>query len=186
MKRHFFFIAVIVSVFVGCATTTISSDYDRSVDFSKLKTYTWAPEQKPTGDLRFDDPELRAVIKQSIEADLEEKGFQKKTVGEPDLFVKYYITVEKKKEPLGDYYPPIFNSRTGTVDMSMVGVRELADFTYEDGTFVLDMLAPTTNKILWRGTLEGMVDPGGTSEKRKTRAPDAVAKVLAKFPPVKK
>jgi hypothetical protein len=172
-----------VVLFAGCATATISSDYNRTTDFSKLKTYGWSSEQKPTGDLRFDAPDLRAVIKQSIESELQAKGLQKFATGQPDLLLKYYITVEAKKESMGDYYPPNFNSRTGMVTMRTTGAQSIAAFNYEDGTFVLDMIDPRSGEILWRGSLEGMVDPGGTPEKRKARAPGAVAKVLAKFPP---
>ncbi len=172
-----------IVVFSGCATATISSDYNRTVDFSKLKTYGWSSEQKPTGDLRFDDPDLRAVIKRSIETELQAKGLQSAGAGQPDMLLKYYITVEAKQERMSDYNPPNFNSRTGVVTMPTVGARNVAAFKYEDGTFVLDMLDPTSGGILWRGSLEGMVDPGGTPEKRKARAPGAVAKVLAKFPP---
>jgi hypothetical protein len=173
-------------VLAGCATATVSSDHDRTVDFSKLKTYSWASEQKPTGDPRFDDPDLRAVIKQSIETELQAKGLRKSAAGQPDVLLKYYITVEAKREPLGDYYPPTFNSRTGMVTVDTFAVQNVAAFQYDDGTFVLDMLDPRSGGILWRGSLNGMVDPGGTPEKRKVRAPGAVAKVLAKFPPVTK
>lgn len=173
-------------VFAGCATATVSSDYNRSADFSKLKTYNWTSEQKPTGDLRFDDPALRAVIKQSIETELQAKGFQKAGAGQPDVLVKYYITVEPKKDFIGDYNPPSFNSRTGVVTMPNTAARNMATFQYDDGTFVLDMLDPKSGGILWRGSLNGVVDPGATPEKRKARAPEAVAKVLKDFPPKEK
>jgi hypothetical protein len=178
-----------IMVFAGCATTTVSSDYNRAVDFSKLKTYDWSNEQKPTGDMRFDDPDLRAIIKQSIETNLQAKGLQKAAVGQPDLLLKYYITVEQKKENAGDGYPPAFVSRgawSGVAGPNNFAAQEMRTFHYDEGTFVLDMLDPKSGEILWRGSLNGMVDPGGTPEKRKARAPGAVAKVLAKFPPAKK
>ncbi len=186
MKKTAGIFVIIALVFAGCATATVSSDYDRVTDFSKLKTYAWGSEQKPSGDLRFDDPDLRQAIKQSVEAELQAKGLQKATAGQPDVVLKYYITIEAKEDRVGDYNPPVFNSRTGQVTMPSVGARDVMAFKYDEGTFVLDMLDPATGGILWRGSLNGMVDPGGTPEKRKSRASGAVAKVLAKFPPTLK
>jgi hypothetical protein len=177
------------AVLAGCATTSVSSDYDRSTDFSKLKTYAWANDQKLSGDLRFDDPGLRQTIKQAIETELQAKGLQKVVTGQPDLLLKSYITVEQKEEIAGGNYPPPINAYgqwAGTAGSNSYAAREMMTFRYDDGTFVLDMIEPSSDKILWRGTLEGMVDPSGTREKRMARAPAAVAKVLKDFPPANK
>ncbi len=174
-------------LFSGCATDTVSSDYDRAMDFSKLKTYQWAGDPKPTGDLRFDDPDLRKAIKQSVETELQAKGLKESSGGQADLLLKDYITVEQKKESVGAPYLPDFNPRAGVTGMAdTYAIQQMKTFQYEDGTFVLDMTDPGSGKILWRGTLEGMVDPGATPAKRIERVPAAVAKVLKDFPPVKK
>jgi len=176
-------------VLAGCATASVSSDYDRSADFSTLKTYAWSAEQKPSGDPRFDDPELRDTIRQSVETELQAKGLQESATGQPDFFLQYYITVEQKEESPGGIYPPAFSGRgqyAGVAGTNSYATREMMTFRYDDGTFVLDMTEPSSGKILWRGSLESMVDPSGTPAKRIERAPAAVAKILKKFPPGKK
>jgi len=183
MKNAMRMFMLSIMVFCGCATATVSSDFNRSTDFSKLKTYDWSSAQAPAGDIRFDDPALQTVIKQSVDAELQAKGFQKSTSGQPDLLLKYYVTVEQKEKFPTDFAPPPFNPRAGVTGMSSYAVRETTAIHYEEGTFVLDMTEPASGKILWRGMMQGMVDPGGTPEKRVARAPGAVAKVLAKFPP---
>jgi len=80
-------------------------------------------------------------------------------------------------------YPPAYEPGVGITNLNTCAVRDAFMFKYEDGTFVLDMVDARTRTILWRGTLEGMVDPAATPEKRISRVPAAVAKVLAKYPP---
>ncbi len=189
MKKNILLVGILIlgTMGAGCATTSVSSDYDRSADFSKLKTFGWAVDPKPTGDIRFDDPDLREAIKNSVEAELQAKGLQKAASGQPDLLLKYYITTEKKSQFVGGN-PPTFNSRgvwSGATGATPYGGLETMTLHYEEGTFVLDMLDPRSGGILWRGTLEGMVDPSGTPAKRIARTPVAIAKVLKNFPPGK-
>ena len=182
-----FVILFLLAGVTGCTTASVSSDYDRATDFATLKTYGWASDQPLAGDRRFDDPDLRETIRRSVETELQAKGIQKSEDGHPDLLLKYYITVEKKKQFVGGNYPPTFNSRgvwTGTSGPNTYAGMDSMTFHYEDGTFVLDMLDPRSGAILWRGTLQGMVDPGATPAKRIERAPSAVAKVLKDFPPM--
>jgi hypothetical protein len=193
MNKNIFLsgILILASVLSGCATrATVSSDYDRATDFSKLKTYTWVNHQNLSGDLRFDDPDLRAAIQESVETDLQAKGLQRSAAGQPDLFLKYYITVKQKEEYIGGNYPPPLKSNgawTGGINTGNYAAQGMATtFKYDDGTFVLDMMDPRSGGIVWRGSLQGMVDPAATREKRIARAPAAVAKVLKNFPPGKK
>lgn len=190
MSKHGFLSALLFlgAILAGCATASVSSDYDRATDFSALKTYAWAEDQA-SGDLRFDAPDLRETIRQSVEAELQAKGLQKVAGGDADALLKYYITVEQKKEVAGGSYPPVFNSRgayAGAAGPNSFAAREMMTFHYEEGTFVLDMLDPKSGDIIWRGSLESMVDPGATPAKRIERVPAAVAKVLKNFPPSRK
>ncbi len=186
-KRGWWFAAFFPAFFMaGCATTTVSSDYNRAVDFSKFKTYAWVGAPESSGDLRFDTPDLREAIRRSIEAELTSKGLENTAAGHPDVLLKYYITVEQKKEEVGGGYPPVFSSRgayAGVAGPTPSMVRNAATFHYEEGTFVLDMVSPGSGEILWRGTLAGMLDPGATPAKRIERVPGEVAKILKKFPP---
>ncbi|HQB95009.1 MAG TPA: DUF4136 domain-containing protein [Candidatus Omnitrophota bacterium] len=170
----------------ACATATVSSDYDKSVDFSKIRTFAWGEDRKPAGDLRFDDPALRQVVKDEVTRQLTSKGLRLTGPGTADVLLKSYITVELKEDQMADYamtYPPAYEPGVGITNLNTCAVRDAFMFKYEDGTFVLDMVDARTRTILWRGTLEGMVDPAATPEKRISRVPAAVAKVLAKYPP---
>lgn len=184
MEKNILFrgLCVLGVVLAGCATATVSSDYNRSTDFSMLKTYAWAGEQAPM-DIRFDTPDLRETIQRSVETELQSKGLQKVTAGNPDIHLKYYITVEQKKDFVADYQPPAFNSRLGAAGIPNYAVKDAMTVHYEEGTFVLDILNPVSGEILWRGSLESIVDPGAPPAKRIERVPGAVAKIFKKFPP---
>ena len=187
MNKNIFLSGVLLAgaILSGCVTTSVSTNYDRSADFSALKTYGWAGEQKPTGDLRFDDPSVRRIIKQSIESELQAKGFQKSAMGQPDFLLKYYITVQPKTQSVNNFSPPDFNPMAGMSGLNSYATLDSTAFHYDEGTFVLDVMDPSGAKILWRGTLQGMIDPGATPAKRIDRVPASVAKVLKNFPPGK-
>ena len=63
----------------------VDLDYDKDVDFSAFKTYSW---KDPAAAAK--DPQMHTRIVWYVERELEKKGLAKKPEGEGDLFVRYY------------------------------------------------------------------------------------------------
>ncbi len=57
---------------------------DKTVDFSKFKTYTWTPGQ-PSADKRVD-----ARVVAAVDRELKELGLTPATAGQSDVLVSYY------------------------------------------------------------------------------------------------
>jgi len=102
----------------GCATISVSSDYDPNAHFAGLETYDWAGPQPITGDPRLDSDILHSRIRSAVERELAAKGYHKISGGNPDFKVAYHVGLEEKLDVTTftyyDYnYPTYYNSSSG-------------------------------------------------------------------------
>jgi len=183
-----------VAALAGCATVAVNSDYDPGTDFSNLKTYQWASQgPQKTGDPRVDDNSLLHIrIKTAVDSELALKGFQKRITAAPDFVVNYHVSA-KDKTDVQSFGPTHYGSgyyggyrRAGggfPGSHSVYGSGTVTTFHYTEGTLLIDIIDPKAKKLLWRGTGTKVVDPNATSEQKTATVKDAVAKILAKFPP---
>jgi len=174
----------------GCASMSVSSDYDPKADFSSLKTYDWEGPQPITGNPRLDNDLLHERIRNAVERELTLKGYRKVTV-DPDFKVAYNVGLENKLDvttiPTYDYSYPSYYSRVGGFGR-YEGYRpstEVNVYQYEEGTLLLDIVNPETKKLIWRGTAKAEVNAGDSPERKEARVNEAVSKMLAQFPPQK-
>jgi hypothetical protein len=110
------------------------------------------------------------------------KGYQKITSGTPDFWIGYQAAIQQKVSvmTLNNYYG--YGPTRGLSSIDTWNPETIAT-TYDEGTLVLDIADPKTNRPLWRGSAEGVVAEDRTPEQREQRINEAVAKILAKFPP---
>jgi len=171
----------------GCASVSVTSDYDRSADFSQLKTYSWSPKAQPvTGDPRIDNNALLdSRVRSAVDRELALKGFQKASVGTPDFWVGYQAAIQQKVSvmTLNNYYGYGPSRGLNAID---TWNPETISTTYDEGTLIIDIADPKTNRPLWRGSASDVVDENRTPEQREAKINEAVTKLLAKFPPIKK
>ena len=66
----------------------IKVEFDKNVDFSKLKTYAWDPTPQATGK-----PVLVAAIKGAVNEELAKRGL-KQVAENPDLYIAMYGSVD--------------------------------------------------------------------------------------------
>lgn len=145
----------------GCGGFQIRTDYDRTADFSGLSSYAWLSIASDPG--RPD--ELENAIRDEIERQLTARGLHEVLGGEPDLLVRYRITVEEKVEINDPYY----------------AFHEVE--TYGLGTLLVELVEPATRHVIWLGSASARLrDDAGLGE-RQQRAREAVREILAKYPP---
>jgi len=196
MKRFTFFgLFLLGLLFIG-ADFSVETDWNKSYDYAKLKTYSWAPmPQEKTGDPRLDNRKLDEAIRSTIDQSLAQRGYQKVSEGNPDFWVNYYaqiqgkLDVSEKKMP---YYAKVTPQRGGVLSPTWNAMgdsfgsgRDLVSVSqyYEEGTLVLDIAEPAQKTLLWRGAVSGVVKPDISDDKRKKRINEAVEKLLKDFPP---
>jgi hypothetical protein len=151
------------------AMPKVDLDYDKDVDFSAFKTFSW---KDPLAAAK--DPQMHTRIVWYIERELEKKGLTKVPEGKGDLFVRYYA---KKREgykgtPSQDqsYLSGAASQLTTSVDFSKV----------VEGTLLVEMQRASDEKAVWRaGTGYGTID----KKRVDAETASAVRMLVAKYPP---
>jgi uncharacterized protein DUF4136 len=164
----------------ACATrVAVTSDYDRAANFAAFRTYAWRPgPQQGVGDSRFDSTLIDARVRAGVERVLTSKGYQKAAPGTVADFLVGYHTVVRQKTSF-----QTVNRWYGYRPGARGSWPQTYTYDYDQGTLLIDVIAPATMDLLWRGTGTGVVDPQASAEKRERRINEAVDAILAGFPP---
>ena len=136
---------------------TTSYDYNPNANFESLRTYAWMPirsDQLTTFELER--------VTNAVETGLQEKGFQR--AANADFLLKVF-------------------AGKGLTLSSGYGWSGMENRRYEEGTLVIDMVDPISNRLLWRGTATKTLDANPTPEQQAANIARAVRAVLEQFPP---
>jgi hypothetical protein len=158
-------------IFLLCALAvtsraqSVQSDFDRSYDFSKLKTFNFAMQgfDDPLAQDSLNDGRIRAAL----ESNLMSNGFGMEELERPDFAVAYYVTA-KNKFSVRDYGGPRFFGR-----------RDVSVDEYTEGTLTVELYDATTRRLVWRGRASGTVEMKGT-DKKINKAVEKLVKQLLK------
>lgn len=165
----------------ACASP-VRYDYDVSQDFSRYKTFDLYAAGKRGKNKGGEDPLMDKRIRAAVAAELQEKGFSREEVADPDFLVacypifrtRHYRTTTRVGIGGGGWYRP-WGYRVGT-SFSQT-------HSYREGTLVIEIVDTRSNQLVWQGTDEGVLtgldDPG----KADDAVASAVKDTLAKFPP---
>jgi hypothetical protein len=155
----------------ACFAQQVKTDYDRSADFSKYKTYCWEKVQTQ-------DPLWVDRIKSAVNSALQSKGWTQAESG-CDISI-IAIEINKNQESLNTYYDNFgggwrwrgfggFGESTTTVD------------TYKVGSLVVDLFDSKTKGLVWRGSSTDMLSD--KSDKNIKNLDKGVQKMFQHFPP---
>jgi hypothetical protein len=161
----------------------VSVGYDKSADFVKYKTYTWAQPTKPPGR-----PLLYLNIEGAIDYELKAKGLAR-AENNGDLIVVPGGGIEfglnyAVGAPVMSIYsgPPAIDSTMWTGAASFSNL--MAPYVPE-GTLMIDLVDRNSNKVVWSGTVKQKLDM--ENKKKSLKLIDkAIVKLLKDFPPRKK
>jgi hypothetical protein len=166
------FITLITAILlVRCSTISVMQDYDPEYDFSKLKTFGFLPIPEDAGIDQLNANRFGDAIKNEMTA----KGY---TVSENADFGVALLFGKQTKTNITSYgygYGPYWGryGGTGNIDVSQ----------YNEGTLIIDVIDMSKKELVWRGTGTGVIDPNATVEERTANINNAVAQILAQFPP---
>jgi hypothetical protein len=162
-------------------TLKISSDYDRSANFSAYKTFSlyYLVTSRTVNELNEER------IWNSIRATMSKKGYIENDHN-PDLLVnavfvvknKKYVTASSNAYGYGGVYRPYGYWGRG-YGMASANTTFQAN-NYREGSLLIDVVDAKTNKLIWEGT-------GNSEFEKKPKNPDeviskAVNKIMADFP----
>jgi hypothetical protein len=173
-------------VFLSALTTTtfaqkVKVGYDKSVDFSRYKTYTWTePAMPPTR------PMLYATVVGTVEDELKKKGLQSvdkngDLILMPAGGIEFGINTAVGTPVLPTYAGPPVSVNT-TMWTGAVGTENLTSSYVPQGTLQLQFVDRSNNKIIWNGRVSEKLDIERKQESLD-RIYKAIAKLIKQYPP---
>jgi len=166
------------ALFTSCLTSQTAFDFDRSVDFTSLKTY--ALHDQGLNKLNLNDLDKPRMI-HALEDRMERLGFSRSN--RPDILVNILV-LEKEgtKTSAGwsgggyiyDYSTLDFCWTTSQWNPNAV-VKQVTE-----STIAIDFINPGTKSLIWHGRFNGFRFDDFKNREERIRA--AVDKILAQYP----
>ncbi len=174
---------VTFALMTACASSpTIQSDYDRSVDFSRYKTYGYF---NPMG---IENPNYSSLLGQmfrdAIDAQMLARGYVKSN--NPDVLFNVSARLEDKTSVTTMTNPGMYGGyygyRGGMYDpWGGYGYGSTTHVSqYTEGTVNVDMVDPKLKRMLWEGIAIGRVQDKNDNLRQDVMA--AVAEMFEGYP----
>ena len=183
--------ALILFLSLG-AVSQVSYDSDKSVDFSKYKTYSFLGWQKDSTKLIDDLDKQR--IQDAFTNEFESRGMQYvKENGQ--MAIALYLVVDAKQSVTAytDYtgglgyggMRPWGVGYYGGVGMG-TATTTYNTYDYQEGTLILSCYDEASKHLLWQGTYKGVIQ--AKAQKREKTIPRHVKQLMRNYPiePIKK
>jgi len=152
--------------------------YDPNADFSKFKTYSWAPHGAVA------HPMLAADIVGTIEDELTQKGLTKVT-SNPDLIIQVYGSIDQESSFTSN--DPLYNATGGIPPFDpsfsgplLTGTWGNTTITIHKGELVVDLIDANAKKLVWRGMSQQNLST--KPEKLESQVQDAIVKMFKQYP----
>ena len=148
-------LGLLLGLLVGSAAAqSVQSDFDRTFQFSNLKTFSFAVQRRGATDPLSTDSLNDGRIKTGLESQLIANGFRMETE-KADFVIAYYVTTKNKLsvQDFG-YGPPRW-----------FGGRDIRVNQDTEGTLMVDFIDARTNQVVWRGRAIGTLDMKGVDKK---------------------
>ena len=169
-----------------CATATaekIRVHYDKSIDFSKYKTYGWAPHGAVA------HPMLALDIVGAVDSEMAARGLTK-VPSNPDLLVQIYGAVDSEVSMTSNN--PLYNATGGIppFDPSMTspgnslywdGYYGNSTVVVHPGQLVVDLIDVKAKKLVWRGVGSEAISPNNP-DKLMDEANSTISKMFKDYP----
>lgn len=170
-----------VVTLAGCGPS-ISTDYNRGVSFSQVRTYALVTPSDSASHQLIDERVRRAVI-----AQLTDKGLTKADRQNADVLVGYGVVDHTRQEVYqnGWGWGPRWGWRYYRWGVPWpTAFSEAVINSYTDGSVVLCMIDAKTHKLIWKSEASDVLqlpvgDPAGADKAINK----AVADIFKRFPP---
>jgi hypothetical protein len=184
MKKYTLALFVLaLAVSVGCSSISVTSDYDKTIDFTQYKTYSyygWADnsDQVLTG---FDKERLEKAFADEFA----KRGF---TYAEEngDITVALFIHTQQEQQVsatttgMGAGYGGRYGYGPGWGWGGGMSTTTYNTYDYTVGTLICDVYDTQAQKLVWEGVGKGTIEEN--PQKREARIPKAVAQIMAQYP----
>lgn len=173
-------LALIVTLALASAAHAqkIKVEYDKSIDFSKFKTYAIDPAENAAR------PMLRLAIQAAVQDDLGKRGLTK-VDSNPDLYVQMYGATDSDMSV--NYMDPIYGSGIPPLNYGITMWHSIpgsvTTVVVHKGELVLDVIDARQKKLIWRGIAKQNLS--NQRDKLLEQVHTAVEKLLQQYPVAK-
>jgi hypothetical protein len=164
---------------LGCATVSVSTDFDRAADFSRYHTFTFVGGHIRVNGVPDDNNTLvKDRIESAVVAVMQAKGLARATEN-ADLAVGYLAGAHTRTEieAMPPYAPGVgpywYGGWWGP------GYTDWWTRTYEEGTLVIDLIDQTSHRLVWRAYARTEIQPPVSEQKVR----EVVEKAFKDYPP---
>lgn len=174
---------------------SVKSDYEKSFDFTQLKTFAFKTDRASNDPLSANTLEA-ARIQNALTAQLEENGFTQAT-DNPDFIVAFYSRTKQKTQVQSTGgFGPGFGPGFGRFGYGRgfgwgYGIpgrgrwrrgygADIWTTNYTQGCVMADIIDARTNHLVWRGKVTDTVNGIGQSEKQSDQAAKDLVKQFLK------
>ena len=168
-------LGVVLMMVIANATFAqkVTTDYDKSANFSQYKTFKWIKEPNTK------NPLLRERVIDDVNSTLVGRGLQLVT-GDADLCIAAHAATEQERT-LNTFYNGFGGGwRWG----GGLGSATTRVETYQVGSLVIDIFDARTKEAIWRGTSSKTLSDN--PEKNADSLNKAITKLFKNFPPTPK
>ncbi|HEX5732091.1 MAG TPA: DUF4136 domain-containing protein [Blastocatellia bacterium] len=130
---------------IAAQAQSVQTDYDRSYNLARLKSYGFYQQEREPGDPLAASPLNDRRIHNALDSQLKANGFA--ASAQPDFLIGYFVTTRKGLN--------IQDNRFGILQrMGSVNVNQVTE-----GTIVVVFVDSATRQEVWRGLVSGTIDP---------------------------
>jgi hypothetical protein len=129
---------------IAAQAQSVQTDYDRSFNLAKLKTYGFYQQEREPGDPLAASPLNDRRIHNALDSHLKANGFA--ASGQPDFLIGYFVTTRKGLNIQDNRFGIL--QRMGSINVSQV----------TEGTIVVVFVDSTTRQEVWRGLVSGEIN----------------------------
>ena len=177
----------LILLLCACASSTprTSIDYDPSLDFTQLKTYSWLGHDLQGQGV---SPLVISRIVTGVDAQLQAKGWTKVPEGQVgQVVVAAGVSVHQQQSVNTYYNAPMYAGygwggpwmrpyAYGGMGSATTTVR-----TYDVGTLIIDMFLSSNKQAIWRGTAEKTISDSPQKNSEAVRI--GIENMFRYFPP---
>ncbi|RLD43308.1 MAG: DUF4136 domain-containing protein [Bacteroidetes bacterium] len=185
MKKLFpiFIIALMLS---SCSSLEVLYDYDKSVDFTKFKTFSFYPWDYKNG-FQLNDYDRQTILN-AIRSSMESNGYKYVKDG-GEMVVSIFITLEGKVSYTAytDHYGGWagYGGGWGYAGYGYgygmgYSTTNVSRRNYNEGSLIIDVFSAADKKLIWQGI--GTDEVEQDMDARDRNLPKKVAKVMDRFP----
>jgi hypothetical protein len=150
---------------IAAMAQSVRTDYDRSFNLARLKTYDFYKQKRTPGDPLAASPLNDRRIHNALDTQLKARGFANSTSGQPDFLIAYFVTTQKGLDIQDNRFGIL--QRRGSINVNQV----------TEGQLVVVFIDSSTQQEVWRGFASGTIDPKHLDE----NVNKGVAKLVEKF-----